>query len=68
MRPVVFSLVIVSALASEGPEGSSGFDDLIEVLADLTEAVADVTVGLRTLRSDVSELSRKLGVSPCGVA
>jgi hypothetical protein len=44
--------VIVSALASEGSEGS-GFDDLIEVLADLTEAVADMTQAVRSLHSDV---------------
>ncbi|AWB21807.1 hypothetical protein DA075_13490 [Methylobacterium currus] len=45
--------VIVSALASECPEGSSGFDDLIEVLADLTEAVADMSQAVRSLHSDV---------------
>lgn len=54
--------VIVSGLASGDPEGGSGgVDDLIEALADLTEATADVTAEVRALRSDVSEIFRRLG-------
>ncbi|MGX7703869.1 hypothetical protein [Methylobacterium sp. Gmos1] len=53
--------VIVSGLASGDPEGGAAFDDLIEALADLTEATADVTAQVRALRSDVSEIFRRLG-------
>lgn len=42
--------LIVGALAPEPtePEGT-GYDDLIETLADLTEAVADVATTLRAM-------------------
>ena len=44
---------IVGMLAPEPAETEgSGFEDLIEVLADLTEAVADVTQAVRALRSN----------------
>ncbi|NEU13687.1 hypothetical protein G3T14_16325 [Methylobacterium sp. BTF04] len=50
---------ILAALAppeTETEEGS-GFDDLVEILGDLTVAVSDVTAAIQALRSEGSERS-----------
>ncbi|KQQ45669.1 hypothetical protein ASF58_19025 [Methylobacterium sp. Leaf125] len=46
---------ILAALAPpEAETEGSSFDDLVEILADLTVAVADVTAAIQALRSDGS--------------
>ena len=46
---------ILAALAPpEAETEGSGFDDLVEVLSDLTVAVADVTAAIQAMRSEGS--------------
>ena len=53
---------ILAALAPPETEGqSSGFDDLVETLADLTVSVSDAVHAVSALRSDVSRLSARHG-------
>ncbi|TXM74196.1 hypothetical protein FV218_10335 [Methylobacterium sp. WL69] len=52
---------IVAALAPQDPEEeTSGFDDLLSALVELTVAVSDTAQSVALLRSHVSGLSRPL--------
>lgn len=60
---------IVAALAPPDPEEeSSGFDDLLSALVDLTVAVSDTAQSVALLRSHVSGFSRPLEASSSAAA
>ncbi|WP_187276008.1 hypothetical protein [Methylobacterium sp. WL116] len=48
----VLAAILASLVPSEVETETSGFDDLVEILSDLTVAVADVTAAIQALRSE----------------